>query len=97
MDRCGINHKVDTVYNIGSLLTVKYGCTILRQMICKCRFFVIGSGYGESFFKKNLCESAHTDAANSDKVDVARLIKINFIHNDTSCSVICFIVFDLRA
>ena len=40
----------------------------------------VGPADGKAFVQKNLGQAAHADAADSDKMNPAGLIKINMIH-----------------
>ena len=50
MDSCCVYNYINTGNDIRSFLSVEYLCTHLFKVICKGRFFIIGSGNSEAFF-----------------------------------------------
>ena len=86
MDRAGINDHIDIAGQVGGFLPVKYMGIIFLQRFGKRRRLDIGTGYLETFFEKNLCQSAHANASDTDEIYVAGMIKIYFVHMNTSYS-----------
>ena len=80
MDGCSVNHKLYIVCNIGSALSVKNTCTLLRKRIRKGALLGIRTGYLELLTQKDLSKSAHADSANTDKVNMKRFMKVYLIH-----------------
>ena len=80
MDGCSVNHKLYIVCNIGSALSVKNTCTLLRKRIRKGALLGIRTGYLELLTQKDLSKSAHADSANTDKMDMKRFMEVYLIH-----------------
>ena len=76
MDGSCIDNDIDAGNNIGSFLSVEYGGTFGSKRTCEVGFLGIGSGDRKSFLEQDFCESAHADAADSDEMNVDRLIEI---------------------
>ena len=68
---CVDNH-VNAGNNVGSFLSVENGGSFRNQVIGQFAFFCVGTGYGESFLQKDFGKTAHTDAANADKMYMNR-------------------------
>ena len=83
---CGVNNDINAVDYIGSLLAVKNNGTFIGEVIRERGLFVVRTGYRKSLFHEDFRKSAHADASDSDKVNMAWMIKINFIHKYTSYS-----------
>jgi hypothetical protein len=49
-------------------------------MTCQIGAFGVGARHGKTFRKKDLCQSAHTDTADPDKMHGNRMKKIQLIH-----------------
>ena len=84
----GINHQINAFYNIRSPLTIKnlsaFGCKVIGEGA----FFGIRAGNRETFLKKNFSQTAHTDTADTDKVNVDWFIKINGIHKNLLLNIV---------
>ena len=80
MNRRGIDDSIDIICNIFRLLAIGNPRPMALQLICQFGFMGIRSGNLKSAFQKDLRKSAHADAADPNKVNVARLVKMNVIH-----------------
>ena len=90
MDGCCVYNNIYIILDIGSALSIVNHCTALLQCAGKRAGFCIGAGDPEILFKKNLCKAAHADAADSDKMNVKRFMKVYLIHNNLLIYVCCF-------
>ena len=82
MDRRCVNHGLNPrlLFNIGGPLAVINPRPLLCQMSGKLRFMGVRAGYGKSGVQQDLCQPAHTDASDPNKVNVFRFVKIYLIH-----------------
>ena len=80
MNGCRIDHKTGAFFNIGCALSVEDPGSFVRKSPGQRRFLTVRAGNGKSFFHKDLGESAHADPADSDKVDVNRILKLYLVH-----------------
>ena len=76
-----INDQFHIGSDIGSALADLDHGPLLGQLSGQGRILGIGAGYEKPFLQKDLCQSAHTDAANPDKMYMEFFFKINLIHN----------------
>ena len=49
-------------------------------MFCDFAFMPVGTGNGKAHGMKQLGEPAHTNAANSNKMNLSRMRKVDFVH-----------------
>ena len=61
-------------------LAVKYCGAGCFKLFCQWGALIVGSGDRKAFFKKDLGQAAHADAADSDKMYVYGFFEIYFIH-----------------
>ncbi len=80
MNSSSIYDQINAINNIGSTLSVENLRSVGCQMISKFTFLRIRTGNSETFFKKNLGQTAHADTADAYKVNMNRFMKINGIH-----------------
>ena len=72
MDGCGIYHQIDVVSDIFRTLADGDACSLCFQMAGKLAGFLIGTGDGEISGQKDLCQRAHADTADTDKMNMYR-------------------------
>ena len=61
-----------------------YDSPVFFQSLCEWGALGIRAGYPETLRQKNFCQTAHTDAADTDEVNVLFIFKIDFVHDDNS-------------
>ena len=81
MDSCCIDDKVDLICNVACGLSDVDQSAHVRKFICHIGCFHIRTGNFEPLFYKDLCKTAHADTADSHKMYIYWMIKINFIHD----------------
>ena len=79
-----VNHQVHIFLNIRSSLPNINSGAFGFQVFCQIGFFGIRTGNWEIFTQKYFRQSAHTDTADTDKVNMNGFMKINLIHNTES-------------
>ena len=84
VDGSSVYHQLDIVGNIGGPLADIDSGTFGFQLLCQIRSFGVRTGDDKVFLQKDLGQSAHTDAADPDKMNVHRFMKINLIHDEES-------------
>ena len=84
-DCSGVDDEVNVLRDIGSFLSVKYGDSHLLQMPGEPGFPGIGAGDGKVLIFEYFSKTAHADAADTDKMDMYRVLKIDFIHSLVTC------------
>ena len=52
----------------------------LRQVISQIGSMAVGAGYRKALLQQNLGQAAHTDAADADKMNGYRIMKMKLIH-----------------
>ena len=88
MDRCCVDNHIDIIFDIGCTLSVVDDGTTFLECTCKRTGFGIGTGDTEVFLKKDLGKAAHADAADTDKMNMKRFMKVYLIHNNLLIYVI---------
>jgi len=88
MDGSCINNNLNRIGNIGSALTIVDLCTFAFQKTGQGAFLGVRTGNCETLFQKYFSKSAHTDTANTDKMDRERFMEVYLIHNIISLSLI---------
>ena len=76
MDRTGKYDAVDIISNIRGTLSIKYSNPLSFQSLGKGAFGTVGAGDTKTGIRKDLCETTHTDTANTDKMYMNRFFKI---------------------
>ena len=84
MDRRCVYDNVGRVADVGSPLAVIYPGAFFLKGVGESAFFRVRTGNMESFLQKDLGKSAHTDAADADKMYGKRCVKVYLIHNKIS-------------
>ena len=69
---CGVYNQIDTVFYIRSALSVENLCPGCSKPFGQIRFAAVRSGYRESAIQKDGSKTAHTNAADSDKMNMNR-------------------------
>ena len=80
MNGCGVNHGLNGIADIGSALAIIDFCPSFFEGICQRTFFGVGTGNLKSLFQKDFGQTAHTDAADPDKMNSDGFVKIYLIH-----------------
>ena len=88
MDCCCINNHVHIIFDVGCTLSVVNYGTALFQGTGQRTGLGIGTGDLKIFFQKDLCEAAHADAADADKMYMDWFMKVYLIHNNLLIYVI---------
>ena len=83
MDGAGVDDQIDIVRYIFPPLAVSDQSALFREHFRQGGTLVIGTGYSEALGKQNFRQSAHTDAADADKVNMYWSVKMNLIHRNT--------------
>ena len=81
MDSCGIYHNIYVIGNVCGTLSVIDGGSLFLQCLGKRTGFGIGTGNDKILAEKNLGQSAHADAADTDKMYMKWFVKIYLIHS----------------
>ena len=72
MNRSGINHQIDTVFDIFGFLSVENLCSGGSQPFGQVGFSTVRTRYRETTIQKNSSQTAHADAADSDEMYMNR-------------------------
>ena len=80
MDCSSIDDQINIVGDVFSFLSIDDRRAMMFKFFSNRRGFHIRTGDGKTAFKKDLCQTAHADAANTHKMDFYRTVKVNFIH-----------------
>ena len=72
MNGCCVNDKIDVIGDIFSTLTDRDMGTFGFKVMGKFAGFLVGTGDCKVSGEQNLCQRAHADAANADKVNMYR-------------------------
>ena len=89
MNRCGIDDHADVIGDILRLLSVENLRSHPFQVSCQVRPVGIRTADRKLVIQKNLCQAAHADAADADKMHSLRFLKIYLIHICPSLCASC--------
>ena len=79
-DGARVYDKVGGGCEIFLFLTIIYGSAFFAEGFGKRGFLPVGTGYPETFRKKNFGKTAHADTADAHEKNMNRMIKINLVH-----------------
>ena len=80
MHGCSVDHQVDVIGDVGCCLTVhnlRSGCC---QMVSQLTLMGVRTADAKALPHQNLCQAAHADAADSNKMNSNGFLKIYLIH-----------------
>ena len=81
MNGCRIDNDIHGRINIFCLLSVEYFSTFTDEPAGELRFLIIRPCDPEAGAQKDVSQTAHTDPADSNKMDPYGVIKINLVHH----------------
>ena len=79
-DGCSIDDQVNVWGDVFLALSIVDAGALRRQDMSQVRRRSVGAGDLKLFCQKDFCESAHTDAADTNKVYVNWILEIDLVH-----------------
>ena len=82
MDGAGIDNQVDIRGDIFRSLAIGNAGSFFLQIFGQGRTLAVRTGNGKTGIQQNLGKTAHADTADTDKMYMNGIFKINLIHNN---------------